>query len=124
VADVLHPQMILSTLRCSSPQDGDTKNKTEEGEGKTGMKIVDVAGDLLRRLHARLYIGSHNFSVTAWGALTPEREWVQPGTECMCVCCHTCSLLLCPLSYPILLLSVCTLLPWLDVDSYCTVREL
>ncbi|KAJ7818481.1 hypothetical protein B0H14DRAFT_2601211 [Mycena olivaceomarginata] len=79
----MHMTMILGTLRCSSPQDGDTKNETE-GEGKTGMKIVDMAGDPLQRPHAWLYIGSHNFLVTAWGALTPEREWIQPGTECTC----------------------------------------
>ncbi|KAJ7451238.1 hypothetical protein B0H11DRAFT_2289070 [Mycena galericulata] len=57
VTDVLHPQMILGTLRCALAQDDDTKNETEsEGES-------DAAGRPLRRPHAWFYVGSHNFSV-------------------------------------------------------------
>ncbi|KAJ7866519.1 hypothetical protein B0H13DRAFT_2281422 [Mycena leptocephala] len=58
----MHTKMILGTLRCASTQDDDTKNETEsEGES-------DAAGKPLRRPHAWFYVGSHNFSVSAWGA--------------------------------------------------------
>jgi tyrosyl-DNA phosphodiesterase-1 len=61
--------MILATLRCASAQDDNTKNETES-EGASGVKIVDAAGKPLRRPHAWFYVGSHNFSVSAWGALS------------------------------------------------------
>jgi hypothetical protein len=54
--------MILGTLRCGSAQDDDTKNETE-GKGES-----DAVGKPLRRPHAWFYVGSHNFSVSAWGA--------------------------------------------------------
>ncbi|KAJ7860774.1 hypothetical protein B0H13DRAFT_2569095 [Mycena leptocephala] len=60
----MHTKMILGTLRCASAQDDDTKNETEsEGES-------DAAGKPLRRSHAWFCVGSHNFSVSAWGALS------------------------------------------------------
>jgi tyrosyl-DNA phosphodiesterase-1 len=61
--------MILGTLRCASAPDDDTKHETES-EGESDVKIADAAGKPLRTPHAWLYVGSHNFSVSAWGALT------------------------------------------------------
>ncbi|KAJ7851502.1 hypothetical protein B0H14DRAFT_2444939 [Mycena olivaceomarginata] len=65
----MHTKMILGTLRCASAQDDDIKNETES-EGGSDVKIVDAAGKPLRGPHAWLYVGSHNFSVSAWGALS------------------------------------------------------
>ncbi|KAJ7925381.1 hypothetical protein B0H13DRAFT_1130600 [Mycena leptocephala] len=55
----MHTKMILGTA-----QDDDPKNETES-EGESG-----AAGRPLRRLHAWFYVGSHKFSVSAWGALS------------------------------------------------------
>ncbi|KAJ7869418.1 tyrosyl-DNA phosphodiesterase-domain-containing protein [Mycena leptocephala] len=63
----VHAKMILGTLRCASAQDDDTKNETES-EGESTVEIVDAAGKPLRRPHAWFNVGSHNFSVSAWGA--------------------------------------------------------
>ncbi|KAJ7843385.1 hypothetical protein B0H13DRAFT_1648442 [Mycena leptocephala] len=52
-------RMILGTA-----QDDDPKNETES-EGESG-----AAGRPLRRPHAWFYVGSHKFSVSAWGALS------------------------------------------------------
>ncbi|KAJ7933017.1 hypothetical protein B0H13DRAFT_1954068 [Mycena leptocephala] len=65
----MHTKMILGTLRCASAQDDDTKNETESG-GESDVEIADAAGKPLQRPHAWFYVGSHNFSVNAWGALS------------------------------------------------------
>jgi tyrosyl-DNA phosphodiesterase-1 len=61
--------MLLGTLRRASAQDDDTKNE-KKSEGESNVESVDTAGSPLRRPHAWFYVGSHNFSVGAWGALT------------------------------------------------------
>ncbi|KAJ7728076.1 hypothetical protein B0H16DRAFT_244988 [Mycena metata] len=69
----MHTKMILGTLRHSSAQDDDPKNETE-GEGETrresDVEINYAPGKPVRSLHAWFYVGSHNFSVGAWGALS------------------------------------------------------
>ncbi|KAJ7717860.1 hypothetical protein B0H16DRAFT_1897786 [Mycena metata] len=63
----MHTKMILGTLRSgASAQDDDTK----ETDGESDVKIGDTAGKPVRSPHAWFYVGSHNFSVGAWDALS------------------------------------------------------
>ncbi|KAJ6501369.1 hypothetical protein DFH09DRAFT_1202740 [Mycena vulgaris] len=65
----MHTKMILGTLRRPSAQDDDAKNEMVS-KGESDVEIVDAAGKPLRRPHSWFYVGSHNFSVSAWGALS------------------------------------------------------
>ncbi|KAJ6503816.1 tyrosyl-DNA phosphodiesterase I [Mycena sanguinolenta] len=65
----MHTKMILGTLRSASTQDDDTKNEAESKSG-SDVEVADAAEKPSRQPHAWLYVGSHNFSVSAWGALS------------------------------------------------------
>ncbi|KAJ7336099.1 hypothetical protein DFH08DRAFT_813347 [Mycena albidolilacea] len=57
-------------MRDAQSRSGGVGMHTKESEGESAVKIADAAGKPLRTPHAWFYVGSHNFSVSAWGALT------------------------------------------------------
>ncbi|KAJ7696922.1 hypothetical protein B0H17DRAFT_1328965 [Mycena rosella] len=69
----MHTKMILGTLRASPHKDPDTE--TESDTEDSDIEVLDDAkgkskGAGADKPHAWLYVGSHNFTASAWGTLS------------------------------------------------------
>ncbi|KAK7055265.1 tyrosyl-DNA phosphodiesterase-domain-containing protein [Favolaschia claudopus] len=64
----MHTKMILGTLRGPPEPESDTETDSDSEFASSDVEVIEPEKE--RRPHGWLYVGSHNFTASAWGTLS------------------------------------------------------
>ncbi|KAJ7493823.1 hypothetical protein FB451DRAFT_1360519 [Mycena latifolia] len=62
----MHTKMILGTLRAPAHEEPESETESDDSD----IEVVEVKEPAQGKPHAWLYVGSHNFTASAWGTLS------------------------------------------------------
>ena len=67
---ILHPQMIIATFEDTSTSANSSRSTTVDTESDDDIETIDGDGKEKRQVIGWTYVGSHNFTPSAWGTLS------------------------------------------------------